>query len=442
MNINKMESTSTQKKILIITFILIAINQISSTSKIVNADIDLIWEQKYGKGFAFCVQPTHDDGYILVGRRAEQILLIKTDSHGNETWTREIGGRYWQSGYSVQQTKDNGYIISGRTYQPKMNNNSTKHDILIYLTKTDSSGYLMWNKTYGGKDNDYGRTVRQTNDGGFILVGFTETDNQEPPYVSIIKTSFDGTIEWRIQSTNFSIPVSEAWDVQQTHDGGYIITGGTQLYLLKIGENGLLEWIQKYDGYMGKSVRQTKDGGFVVLGLQTMKKNESNGGALLVKTDGTGNLEWSKTYGSLNSDVGRFVELTSNGGHLILYSRQDTTTNIVRTDPNGEVIEQTEIDGIGYYALTNMHDEITVTGSINSGATIFMSRYKLNESSQKTVGQFEENSMVTSDEEKISSSDKDENSKDLVENNNYKIIRNLIPIIFTVSVIYIFSKLK
>jgi hypothetical protein len=132
-------------------------------------------------------------------------------------WNKTYGGENSEYAYFVQQTSDNGYILAGSTYS-----SGTEFD--MWLVKTDSSGNMQWNKTYGGSLDEEAYAVRQTSDGGYIITGFTDSfsDNRD---IWIIKTDSSGNVEW--SQTYGGTREDEAYAVQQTSDGGYIIAGTT-----------------------------------------------------------------------------------------------------------------------------------------------------------------------------------------------------------------------
>jgi hypothetical protein len=230
-----------------------------------------------------------------------------------------FGGSGNDIGSSVQQTSDGGYIIAGGT-----NSYGAGGDD-VWLIKTDSGGTKEWDKTFGGSGSDYGSSVQQASDGGYIIAGGTNSYGAGGDDVWLIKTDSGGTKEW---DKTFGGSGSDGGNsVQQTSDGGYIIAGGTgsygaggsDVYLIETDSEGTKEWDKTFgDSGMdwGNSVQQTSDGGYIVAGY----KRPRFGGAVdvwLIKTDSGGNKQWDKTLGGSGADVGNSVQQTSDGGYII-----------------------------------------------------------------------------------------------------------------------------
>ena len=194
--------------------------------------------------WASSVQRTYDGGYILAGYTRSfgagwsDIFLIKTDAFGNVIWAKTFGGTSIDGAFSVQQTSDGGYIVAGSTYSFSVGLND------IFLIKTDAFGNVIWAKTYGGTNYDEAYSVQQTYDGGYIVAGMTNSFGAGGYDAFLIKTDANGNIQWA--KTFGGTNLDSASSVQQTLDGGYIVTGYTRsfgvgdydVFLMKTYANG------------------------------------------------------------------------------------------------------------------------------------------------------------------------------------------------------------
>ena len=145
--------------------------------------------------------------------------LIKTDAIGEEEWNQTYGGLGSDGGESVQQTTDGGYMVIGWTssYGGGITN--------VWLIKTDANGEEEWNQIYGGSIVEYGFSGQQTNDNGYIFTGWTNSYGSGGSDVWLIKTDANGEEEWN--QTYGGSSEDSGYSVQQTTDGGYIVTGLT-----------------------------------------------------------------------------------------------------------------------------------------------------------------------------------------------------------------------
>ena len=160
---------------------------------------DTLWTKTYGGieyDWGFSVQQTDDGGYIIggaiysFGSISGDVWLLKTDANGDTVWTKIYGGAGTDEGQCVQQTTDSGYIIVGWTESF----GAGAWD--VWLLKTDADGDTLWTKTYGGIFVDYGYSVQQTNDGGYIIVGWTKSFGAGDYDVYLVKTDVDGDTLW------------------------------------------------------------------------------------------------------------------------------------------------------------------------------------------------------------------------------------------------------
>jgi hypothetical protein len=254
------------------------------------------WNKTYGGPYddwGSSVEQTTDDGYIITGYTSSfgagflDVWLIKTNSSGNMLWNKTFGGTDWDYGYNVKQTNDSGYIITGHTYSF----GSGWED--VWLIKTDCNGTLIWDRTYGGIDEDEGYCVQQTIDDGYIIIGSSRSFNNGFSDVYLIKTDSYGNISWEM--TYGGIVDDVGYFVQQTNDSGYILTGGTSsfgsgfmdVWLIKTTHNGTMVWNSTFGGILsdwGQCVRETNDGGYILTGV-TESYSAGFYDVWLIKTD-------------------------------------------------------------------------------------------------------------------------------------------------------------
>ena len=173
--------------------------------------------------------------------------------------------------------------------------------ILVFHTeKSHSASY--WSKTYSGDYEDIVRSVQQTSDGGFIAAANTRSFGVLSQDLWVIKLNENGTVSW--QKTYGGSGYSHAYSIQQTSDGGYVVAGYTNssgagsfdFWVLKLDENGDISWQKIYGGSNGdsaKSIQQTSDGGYIVTG-NTTSFGAGNYDLWVLKLDGNGNVSWQK----------------------------------------------------------------------------------------------------------------------------------------------------
>ncbi len=290
---------------------------------------NLQWNKRFGgtkltgvgENYAYFVQQTTDGGYILAGYTDSygtgngDAWLIKTDTNGNHEWNKTFGGINPDWAYSVYQTLDGGYIIAGRTNSFGAGNDDA------WLIKTDVNGNQEWNKTFGDMGYERFNSVRQTSDGSYILGG--------EPSAWLVKIDTTGNQIWNKTIDPYS---DSAKTVQQTSDGGYILVGLAHSYywniwndwhdalLIKTDANGNLQWNKTFGGFADNraySVQQSLDGGYILTG-STNSYGAGFFDAWLIKTDVNGNQQWNKTFGGIDFDETYSVQQTSDEGYILV----------------------------------------------------------------------------------------------------------------------------
>jgi len=300
------------------------------------------------------VKQTSDGGYIVTGitwsysQGNRDVWLIKVDEDGNETWNRSFGGKKWDWGGKVQQTSDGGYIIAGFT----QSYGAGWED--CWLIKTDPKGNEVWNKTFGGSYMDYFYSVKQTPDNGYIAAGFTTSFGSGGFDGWLIKTDDQGNELW---NRTFGWEGDDLFkSVDQTPDGGYILSGETTFYippynqavwLVKTDSNGTIEWDKTYLDTKFKFLRATCEiqrmsDGYIIAGYGEQYDSDSEDmDFFLLKTDLDGEMKWCKTFGRSSDDKAWEAYQTTDGGCIMAghtKSYIQTTDNVwlIKTNKNGK----------------------------------------------------------------------------------------------------------
>ncbi|UCE23499.1 MAG: T9SS type A sorting domain-containing protein [Candidatus Zixiibacteriota bacterium] len=321
---------------------------------------DLLWSNNYGgpyHEFGHACQQTTEGDYLLLGSTYSygsgsfDIYLVRVDTLGNKVSSATFGGALTEYGYDLHRTSDGGFVIVGST----KSFGAGEKD--VYLIRLNASGQPIWSKTFGGPLDDEGRSVRQTADNGFIICGGTFSSGAGYQDVFLIKTDANGNLSW--QRTYGGAGGESGSAVRQTADGGYIVVGSTgsfgegysSIYVVRTNQNGDSLWATTYGGPRadyGYTVEIARDGGFVFAGA-TASYGAGSNDAYLIKTDPLGTVEWDRTYGGSDDDrVYSIVETGAGnfilGGNTLSFS-SSFNIYIVKADPNGNLIWDQDYGG-------------------------------------------------------------------------------------------------
>jgi len=233
--------------------------------------------------------------------------LVQAGEPPAEIWSKTYGAKYDAETTSLVQTSDGGYALAGSA------NFGVGGDD-FWLVKTDNSGSVLWNQTYGNLYNDAATCVIQTTDGGYALAG--------NGFANLVKTDSEGVQQWAMQ-----YDMGSANYVIQTSDGGYAIAGRSRyvnsFMLVKVYANGTQQWYRNFVHHpyeYANSVVQTSDGGYALAG-ETWSYDpgiqDYHVDSWLIKTDGFGNAQWNETYGGTVSENAIQVVQASDGGYVM-----------------------------------------------------------------------------------------------------------------------------
>jgi len=307
---------------------------------------DLLWSKTYGDSYDWStsVIETANGEYVLTGKKGNAVFLMKTDHAGDTIWTRSYKFQNNDVGLTVGQTDDGGFMIIGTSTNALVQEN-------VLFIKTNSNGDALWTKLIGGDQNISGWDGQQTSDGGYMVVARYRNGSSER--ISLVKTDHIGDVLW-MKLFDESVGVS-GYSAEQTSDGGFILTGKKQsasghdkILLLKTDVYGDTIWTKSHgdSGFdWGYDVLQTNDGGYVITG--EMNRSMEEGDLFLLRTDDSGELLWIRQYGGEGVDYGYSVQQTSDGGFIVAGCRFETTVGptiyLIKTDKEGEVLFSIDI---------------------------------------------------------------------------------------------------
>ncbi|MFY7963984.1 MAG: T9SS type A sorting domain-containing protein [Chitinophagaceae bacterium] len=325
---------------------------------------------------------TTDGGYIVVGETNQSgssgnvvgghggldVLVVKLSSTGATQWSKTLGGTGDERATSVIQTADGGYAFTGLASSNNGDVTNIHNSVDYWVVKLNSTGDLTWQKTYGGSGDDRAYSIKQTTDGGYIVTGESNTNNDGDVTGNhgnidmwVIKINSTGTLQW--QKSFGGSNQERGRSIIQTTDGGYIVAGSTNssnsgditgnrsetitqcygdpgdpwyfcdtydqdfndYWVVKLTSAGSIDWQKYYGGNLNDEaycIIQTKDRGYAISGYAESNDGSVNGihgsyDAWIIKTDNSGNVQWQKAYGGSRVEYGNSISETSDEGYIV-----------------------------------------------------------------------------------------------------------------------------
>jgi hypothetical protein len=286
-------------------------------------------------------------------------------------WEKSLGGTYNEYATSVKQTNDRGYIVAGWSFSNDGDvtghhgSTGTSGTCDYWIVKLDSAGNIKWEKSLGGTGTDRANSIQQTADGGYIVAGYSNSNNgdvtghhgnaggyQDNDYW-VVKLDSAGNIKWEKSLGGTDNDIANS--IQQTTDGGYIIAGASRsidgdvtgnngfsdYWLVKLDTTGNILWQKCLGGSNNDeaySIGQTLDRGFIATGYSMSNDSDVTGNHIafdywVVKTDTVGNIQWQKSLGGSGNDYGQSIQQTNDGGYIAGGSSNSINGNV--TGNNG-----------------------------------------------------------------------------------------------------------
>jgi Secretion system C-terminal sorting domain len=294
---------------------------------------------------------TDDDGILIVGdvyigeNDLREILVIKTDSDGEAEWERtyEFLGANLSSS-SLRKTDDGGYIICGVK-------GSNLNDNNLFLFKLYSDGEVEWEETILDANLEYGCCIQQTEDGGYVISGHSGNPSSGRTEAALLKTDSYGNLEYSYAIEEHTQTKGEF--VLETSDGCFVVIGPhyNGIFLIKMDSDGNVIWDRDFLGSgfeQAACIQETDDGGYIIAGM--FVHNNGNKDMGLIKTNSVGSIVWTQSFGSFGDDYGSDVKQTDDGGYIITGTKfssdqGDPDIWVIKTDSNGEIVWESLFGG-------------------------------------------------------------------------------------------------
>jgi len=401
-----------------------------------NSSGETVWKKTYGGSRSetgYSIISTSDGGYVLTGwtssndgdfsgmkKGIEDIFVMKLNSRGDIVWKKTFGGSVGDYGTSITTTTDGGYVLTGRTLSNDGDfTGMNKGGPDIFVMKLNSSGETVWKKTFGGSIYEGGQSITTTNDGGYVLTGWINSNDGDfsgmkkgSSDIFVMKLNSNGETVWK--KTFGGSREEEGTSITTTTDGGYVLTGYTtsndgdfsgmnkgnwDIFVMKLNSSGDTVWKKTYGGSgddYGYSITTTNDerSGYVLTGWTVSNDgdfsgmNKGSGDIFIMKLNSSGNTVWKKTFGGSSDEYGLSITTTNDGGYVLTgytYSNDGDFSGmnkgnrdifVMKLDSNGNLHNTTSINEFGEPTTTlsvhpnPFHNSTTISYRVNTPSNI------------------------------------------------------------------------
>lgn len=315
-----------------------------------DAEGSVLWQRAYGGSqddFALCIRQCADGGYLVTALTKisgqYDAWILKLDASGNIIWQETLGGTGDDHFKRILVLADGGFLLCGGTESFGAGGDDA------WLARLSATGSLTWLKTYGGSSQDYATSVIQSNDGGYVMAGFTMSQGIGAGDGWALKLDSTGTIIWQ-QVYGSSLNTESFNDVLEGADGSYYLAGYTwsfgagwsDAWLVKVAAaDGTLQWGAVYGTSLVDYVAGmilAGDGGLLLVGSTTTVADSD---VWLIKVSSAGSLLWQKAINTGDTDNGASAVGSGDGGVVLVGDCYTSTSNwqglIASVSPSGDV---------------------------------------------------------------------------------------------------------
>jgi len=383
------------------------------------------WERSFGMDgvqVANKIIQTSDGNYLVIGNSGSpnsnsnisfgmvDFWILKIDNNGNIIWENTFGGSDNDIPYSAKETQDGGFIIAGESSSNDGSLTTNNGNSDFWVIKIDSQGSLLWQKNYGGSNDDRASSLSVTTDGSIIVGGTTNSwdgdivGNHGNNDYWVIKLNNLGDLIW--QKPYGGTSTDELKELITTTEGNIVLTGYTSsnngdvsgnngesdVWVLKVDINGNIIWQSCYGGNsqeIALSLVETIDNNLILCGntysnngLVSGNNGSGTSDAWVLKINQNGNLLWQKCFGNTTNQVAQSIEVTEDGGYIFSGYTDSGGGNIsdynggvydvwiLRMDSLGNEIWENNLGGSGGEAAVSIikttEGEYLLTGFSNS----------------------------------------------------------------------------
>lgn len=287
----------------------------------------IAWGNSIGYEYGEAVAQTSDDGYVVVGYsnsfgNGQEAFIVKYSSTGVPSWSKTWGGTGNDNFKSIIQTSDGNFVVLGQSssYGAGL--------VDVVLVKYSQNGEVIWNKTWGGANNDYSASILESNDNNYIVAGSTTSYGSGGDMFIAKFNAADGALSW--SKTWGGTGADEAVSLIQDNSNNYLLTGftngfsvvGYDAIFIKLSSDGTFLWSRTWGGSgteIAMSTIQASDNSYIATGYTNSFGSVGND-VFIVSIDTNGNFGWNKKWGGSGADTG-LTAINTDDGNFIVYGR-------------------------------------------------------------------------------------------------------------------------